>query len=263
MRHKAWVVAAILVLAGCGGGNSGPRVRIVENAEIRKPATASKGPTRELTHGGQINLSLAQNYLQDGELSMALDRANRALATDPGSGSVHAMLGLIHDRIGNQPRATESFQRAIALSPNGGGVLNAYGTWLCSHGDYAGAAQQFARALADPFFTTPGLAHFNAGHCLLKAGQHAQAEVSLRRALDAPGSDLASALMSLAQATLAQGKLLEARGFIQRRESMGATPDVLELAARIEEASGDTAAAARYRRRLPGQPGAVNPEGQQ
>ena len=260
MRHEAFVVAGVLLLlAACGGG---PRGRVVEGPEIRKPAAGTKGPTRELTHGGSINLSLAQNYLQAGELEMALDRANRALATDPGSGSVHAMLGLIHDRIGNQPRATESFQRAIQLSPNSGGVLNAYGAWLCSHGDHAGAAQQFARALADPFFTSRGLAHFNAGHCLLTAGQAAQAEVSLRRALDEPGSDLASVLMSLAQATLAQGKLLEARGFIQRRESMGASAEVLELAARIEDASGDRAAAARYRARLQAQPGDANPEGQ-
>ncbi|HVE52675.1 MAG TPA: type IV pilus biogenesis/stability protein PilW [Ramlibacter sp.] len=251
-------MAGILVLlAGCGGG---PRMRVVEGPKIRKPVAGTKGPTRELTHGGQINLSLAQNYLQAGELSMALDRAHRALATDPGSGSVHAMLGLINDRIGNQARASQSFQRAIQLSPNGGGVLNAYGTWLCSHGDYAGAAQQFARALNDPFFTARGLAHFNAGHCLLKSGQAVQAEVSLRRSLDEPGSDLASVLMSLAQATLAQGKLLEARGFIQRRESMGVTPEVLELAARIEDASGDRAAAARYRARL--QPGGANGEGQ-
>ena len=260
MRHEALVVAGmVLLLAGCAG----PRGRIVEGPEIRKPVTGTtKGPASELTPGGRINLSLAQNYLKSGDLKMALDRANRALASDPGSGSVYAMLGLIHDRIGDQSRATESFQRAIQLSPNGGGVLNAYGTWLCSHGDYAGAAQQFSRALADPFFTTPGLAHFNAGHCLLKAGQAAQAEVSLRRALDEPGSDLASALMSLAQATLAQGKLLEARGFIQRRESMGASRDVLELAARIEEASGDTVAAARYRTRLQAQPGDANREGQ-
>lgn len=248
MRHETLLAALVVaLLAGCGG----PKVRMVEVPDNRKPiVSTSRSPTRELTHSGSINLSLAQNYLQAGELEMALDRANRALATDPGSGSVHAMLGLIHDRIGNQARATESFQRAIQLAPNSGGVLNAYGTWLCSHQDYAGGAQQFARALADPFFTSPGLAHFNAGHCLLKGGQPQQAEVSLRRALDEPGSDLASVLMSLAQATLAQGKLLEARGFVQRRESMGATPEVLELAARIEDAAGDHAAASRYRLRL-------------
>ena len=259
MRHETFVVAmALALLAGCATRD---KVVAVDDG-TRFPAPRATAKVGELSHGGKINLGLAQNYLQAGELRTALDRANRALESDPGSGSVHAMLGLIYDRIGDQSRATQSFQRAIQLSPNGGGVLNAYGTWLCSHKDYAGAAQQFSRALADPFFTSPGLAHFNAGHCLLKAGQLPQAEVSLRRALDEPGSDLASVLMSLAEVSLAQGKPLEARGFVQRRESMGATPDVLELAARIEDAAGDPAAAARYRARLLESAEGSNREGQ-
>jgi type IV pilus assembly protein PilF len=42
---------------------------------------------------------------------------------------------------------------------------------------------------------------------------------------------------------------MEARAFVQRLEAMGPTPEVLELAARIEDAAGDRAAAARYRQR--------------
>lgn len=249
MRHESFALALVLAIATIAGCSK--QGRVIEVPGYAGPAarqpSAAKG---EMTNGGAINLGLAQQYLQSGQLEMAMDRANRALASDPDVGTVHALLGLIYDRIGDQARATASFQRAVQLAPNTGSVLNAYGTWLCSHGDTAGAAQQFARALADPFFASPGEAHFNAGHCLLKAGQPAQAEVALRRALDEPGSNLGAVLMSLAQASLAQNKLLEARAFVQRRESMGATADVLELAARIEEAAGDTAAAARYRTRL-------------
>ena len=247
MRHE-WIatVFAVALLAGCG-----TRTRIVEVPTSPGPSANIKNLPGDMTNGGAINLGLAQGYLKSGQLEMALDRASRAQASDPNSGNVHAMLGLIHDRIGNQARAADSFQRAIQLAPNSGGVLNAYGSWLCGHGDSAGAAQQFARALADPFFNTPGLAHYNIGQCLLRSGQPAAAEVSLRRAQEAPGADLDSVLMGLAQASLAQGKLLEARGFIQRRESMGGVSvEVLTLAARIEEAAGDNAAASRYRTRL-------------
>jgi type IV pilus assembly protein PilF len=249
MRHESFALALVLAVATIAGCSK--QGRIIEAPGYSSPIARTPSPAKgEMTNGGGINLALAQQYLQSGQLEMALDRANRALATDPDVGIVHALLGLIYDRIGDQARATASFQRAIQFSPNAGSVLNAYGTWLCSHGDTASAAQQFARALADPFFTSPGEAYFNAGHCLLKAGQPAQAEVSLRRALDQPGADLGAVLMSLAQANLAQNKLLEARAFVQRRESMGATADVLELAARIEDAAGDTVAAARYRTRL-------------
>ena len=43
---------------------------------------------------------------------------------------------------------------------------------------------------------------------------------------------------------------MSARAFYQRRESLGAPhAELLELAARIEDAAGDRAAAARYRQR--------------
>ena len=249
MRHESFALVLVLAIASIAGCSK--QGRVIEVPGYSSPAARPPSPAKgEMTKGGGINLALAQQYLQTGQLEMALDRANRALATDPDVGVVHALLGLVYDRIGDQAHATASFQRAIQIAPNTGSVLNAYGTWLCSRGDTTGAAQQFARALADPFFTSPGEAHFNAGHCLLKAGQPAQAEVSLRRALEEPGSDLGAVLMSLAQASLAQNKLLEARAFVQRRESMGATAAVLELAARIEEAAGDNTAAARYRTRL-------------
>jgi type IV pilus assembly protein PilF len=249
MRHESIAVALAFVLAAASGCSK--QGRVVEMPGYSGPSAAATAPKKgEMTNGGAINLNLAQQYLQAGQLELALDRANRALASDPGIGSVHAVLGLVYDSIGDQAKAASAFQRAMQLAPNAGGVVNAYGTWLCAHGDTAGAAQQFDRALADPFYTTPGLVHFNAGKCLLKAGQPAQAEALLRRSLEEPGSDLASALMALAQATLAQNKLLEARGFVQRRESMGASADVLELAARIEDAAGDAVAAERYRVRL-------------
>jgi type IV pilus assembly protein PilF len=238
MRREWLALVLMLVsLVGCatGGGDS---------------AAKPPAPGAKMTRGGTINLGLAQNYLQANELETALDRATRALKTDPNAGPVHAMLGLIYARIGDRTQASSSFQRALVLAPNEGAVLNAYGTWLCGNGDHAAAAEQFARAVADPFFTRPGLVHYNAGYCLLKAGNNPGAETELRRALDLPGAEPGAVLMALAQAELALGKPMEARAFIQRREALGVTNEVLELAARIEDAAGDRAAAARYRSRI-------------
>jgi type IV pilus assembly protein PilF len=230
----------IALLAGCASGGD-------EHAGAGKKTRNPDG----ISASGSANLGLAQSYLQRNELKAALDRANRALQSDPDAGTVHAMLGLIYDRVGDQGHATASFARALALAPTEGAVLNAHGSWLCSHGDFAAAAAQFDRALADPFFQRKGLVHFNVGHCALKAGDNGRAEAAFRRALDVPGAEPASVLFALAQVELAQGKLLEARAFVQRRVALGATAEVLELAARIEEASGDRAAAERYRRRIP------------
>jgi type IV pilus assembly protein PilF len=248
MRREPYLLLALALLAGCGGYK--PKTTYVDNG----PAPRVEQPLRpgQLTHSGSINLSLAQEYLALGELAAALDRAQRALQTDAGNGNVHAMLGLVYDRIGDQPKAADAFARAMSLAPDQGAVLNAYGTFLCSHGDPAGAASHFARALADPFYSAPGLTHYNAGYCLLKSGRHAAAEAELRTAMDAPGADIAAVLLALAQAELGQGSFMEARAFAQRREAMGATPEVLEVAAKIEDAAGDPAAAARIRARIRG-----------
>ena len=83
MRHEMFVVAmALALLAGCA-----TRDRVVEVDDgTSLPAPRAKAKVGELSHGGKINLGLAQNYLQAGELRTALDRANRALESDPGSG---------------------------------------------------------------------------------------------------------------------------------------------------------------------------------
>jgi type IV pilus assembly protein PilF len=249
MRRESFLLMALslALLAGCGGHKT--TTTIVDPGPSPRPAQPLK--PGELSNSGGINLSLAQRYLQIGDLASALERAQRAQGTDPNNGNVHAMLGLIYDRIGDQAKAAEAFRRAIALAPDRGTVLSAYGSYLCGHGDAAGAAAAFQRALADPFFQVPGLVHYNRGHCLLKTGRPAEAEAALRMALDAPGSDVAAVLLSLAQAELAQGSILEARAFVQRREALGdVTAAVLELAAQIEDAAGDRAAAARIRERL-------------
>jgi len=242
---------ALALLAGCKSPGMKVETTVVDSGPA--PRAPAKRVPGELTNAGAVNLGLAQHYLQVGQLETALERAQRALDTDGDNGTVHALLGLIYDRIGDGAKAAASFQKALALSPNAGSVLSAHGAWLCAKGDAAGAAAQFQRALADPFYTTPGTAHYNAGQCLLRSGQPAQAEAELRKALELPGGDPPTVLMALAQAALAQGKTFEARAFVQRREAMGVNDAVLELAARIEEAAGDAAAAARYRARMSGQ----------
>ena len=251
-RESLWLgLGLVLVLlAGCRSPGMKVETTVVDDGPA--PRAPVKRLPGELSNAGAVNLGLAQQYLQVGHVDAALDRAQRALETDSDNGNVHAMLGLIYDRIGDGAKAGASFQKALALAPNSGSVLSAHGAYLCSRGDPDGAAANFQRALADPFYRSPGSAHYNAGQCLLRSGKAAQAEVELRKALERQGGDPAMVLMALAQAALAQGDTLEARAFVQRREAMGASDDVLELAARIEDAAGNPAAAARYRARLGG-----------
>ena len=58
-------------------------------------------------------------------------------------------------------------------------------------------------------------------------------------------------LGQMAELQFRRGNFMSARAFFQRRDSLGAvTPELLDLAVRIEQGAGDAAAAGRYRQRL-------------
>lgn len=202
-----------------------------------------------LSRAGQINVGLAQSYMDNNDLETALDRATQALRTDPRSADVHAMLGLIYSRISQLDKAAAEFKQALALAPDNGAILNVDGVWLCQQGQAQEADAQFAKALQDPFYRQPEQALSNAGRCAFKAGQLPKAESYLRASLDKV-PDQPEALFTLAQVEYAKGSYLEARAFIQRRDAMGSTAEVLDLAARIEDAAGDHRSAEQYRQRL-------------
>ena len=224
---------ALLLLTGCstGGGSN--------------PAKASKG----LSEDGRMNLGLAQGYLEANDIKRAAERAKSALASDPGSAEVHALVAMIHARNGLDDKAAHEFDRALKLAPSDPSILNAHAAWLCEHGHYTQADAEFSSAVRDPAFAWRQQALSNAGRCAHLARRWSQAESYLRKALELEPED-GQVLLLLADSELQQGQLLEAQAFIQRRDSLGSDAQTLELAARIEEAANNPLGAARYRQRL-------------
>ncbi|HEU0153617.1 MAG TPA: type IV pilus biogenesis/stability protein PilW [Arenimonas sp.] len=238
LRH-CLVAGVLAITVGCAG-----------TPASNNASTGSPGSQAAMTSKGVANLNLAQNYLAANKLEYALDRANRALRSDPNSADVQVVLGLIRERLGDSARAGEHFERAGKLDPESGHVLNVYGVWLCEKGQAAEADAVFARAVKDPFYKARDQAFFNAGKCAMDAGRLEAAEAHLRQGIEvAPDDPRLLALM--AELQFRAGNYMSARAFYQRRESQGAlTADLLYLAARIEQGAGDTVAARRYRQRL-------------
>lgn len=233
MRLEWFLVAALLGACASGG---------------EKPVRAAAATSR-LSSDGRTNLGLAQSYLATNQIKKATERANMALASDPGSANVHTLFGVIHSRNGDADKAEKSFERALRLAPNDGTVLNAHASWLCGKKQYMRADTEFNRALLDRSYRTPMEAVANAGKCAYQAGYWAKAEGYFRRVLEASPND-APVLFLLADSELRQNKLMEAQAFIQRRDGLGSDAKTLELAARIEDAANNHLAAARYRQRL-------------
>lgn len=203
----------------------------------------------QLSRNGKITLGLAQSYLSNGDPEGAMIRVQRAKQSDPRAPEVYAVEAAIHSRQGNQAKAAESFAQALRLDPARASIQNNYGVWLCEQGRYPEAEAAFGIALADAEYRASGQPLFNAGRCAVKAGKYDQAETYYRQLLQKSPED-GVVLMALAETKLASGNAFEARAFLQRREALGATAEVLLLGARIEDAAGDARAAAQYRKRL-------------
>ncbi|PKL94987.1 MAG: type IV pilus biogenesis/stability protein PilW, partial [Gammaproteobacteria bacterium HGW-Gammaproteobacteria-8] len=110
--------------------------------------------------------------------------------------------------------------------------------------------------LEDPFYQAPEVILANAGSCARRWGEIDRAERYLREALGYD-PDFGEALFSMAELSHEQQRLLPARGFLQRLESLGPlSPEALLLAVRIERSLGNETVAREYAdqllRRYPG-----------
>lgn len=223
-----------LLLSACGGSTS-----------IRPGAPASPR-----TEAARVHTELGQTYMAQGQLRLALEKLEKALAYDPTYVDAHTVVAVLYETINDQKKAGEHYRRAAQLKPRSGAEQNNYGTWLCSVGEFSDAQQHFDRALADPFYDTPASALINSASCLLRAGRPAEAEEALQTILThAPEN--ADALFLMSSALYERQDFMRARAFMQRFESAGnPQAESLLLARNIELRLGNGSGASEYTRRL-------------
>jgi type IV pilus assembly protein PilF len=245
------LIGACVALAGCS------RLTFVKPSVQRgdydrvAPEYKVKEDPREADRMRALQQAMvAEAALRDGRTAEATQAAEAALALDPESSEAHTLLALLAERAGHAAEAGDHYARAVALAPRRGATLNNYAAWLCRSGREADSLPVFQQALADPGYATPGAALANSGVCALRAGQPVVAERDLRRALEYDPAN-AEALAGMAELSYEGGDYMQARAFSERRLAAAtATPQVLQLASQIEQKLGDSAAAARYVRRI-------------
>lgn len=255
MRRKrlALLVLGCLVAAGCSQ---------LERLTIVRPSAHQRGYTqvaprydvsgKHAQDMGDPTLLLASASLlyQQGKFDEAQASALKVLKAQPGSGDAQTLLGLIAEARGEEAAAGKYFQAAATGSQGNGIYANNYGRWLCANGQAQASLLWFDRALADPAYSTPAVALANAGACAEKAGQPVRAEASWRAVLALEPENV-PALSGMAALEYARGAYLEARAFAERWLALAPDdPAALQLAARIEEKTGDNVAASRYLLRL-------------
>jgi type IV pilus assembly protein PilF len=160
-----------LSLSGCAATGAGATAMHAEPlTEFDEPDTRKRA---------RIRLTLASNYFEQGQTSVALDEIKQSLAADPGYAPAYVLRGLVYMRMNNSVLAEDSFQRALQINPRDGDTLHNYGWFVCESGHHARATELFDRALASPTYGGRVTTYLAKGICQMRAGQLAEAEASL------------------------------------------------------------------------------------
>lgn len=198
----------------------------------------------------KIRLELALGYLEQGQVTIALDETKQAITADPSSADGYNLRGLIYMRLNDSSLARDSFAKALALAPRDGNILHNYGWLLCQEARYLESVVYFDKALASSGYIGQAKTLLAKGICQLRMGDKVQAESSFLRSfeLDA-GNPIAT--FNLASLLFQRKELIRAQFYIRRLNSSDyANAESLWLAAKIEKKLGNNEGVAQLIDRL-------------
>jgi len=196
------------------------------------------------------NVQLGIAYLHQGDVALAKDKLDRALAEDPGSADVHSARAMLFERMHNPATADAEFRTSLRLAPHDPQVVNNYAVYLCQNGRTEEGVRRFEEAAHNALYRTPEAAYTNAGVCLRAAKRDEEARADFGRALRIR-PNFAEAVYQLTELQFQHGELAPARAGIDAFiGSYEATADLLLLGVRVARAQGDRIGAQRYARRL-------------
>jgi type IV pilus assembly protein PilF len=194
----------------------------------------------------RIHTELAAGYYEYGNMAIALEEVREALKAQSDYGPAHNVAGLVYAELKQDKLAHESFQQALRIDPLDSDANNNYGRFLCERKRVDEAIRYFTAALRNPLYRTPERSYVNAGVCLRRRGDLAQAEDYFLKALTLQAAQ-PQALYQLADMAYSRRAYPQAKQYLMRLERVSpANPELLWLAVRIERKLGDQLAAASY-----------------
>jgi type IV pilus assembly protein PilF len=252
------VLLSSLAVLGCLGLTVACTTTTVtkSSGEVISTTSGAVAPQSSARARARARVDLASGYFRNGQTSVALEEARRAVQIDPTYADAYGLLGLIYTEIDDRGEAEANFQRALQLDPSNPDLNNNYGWVLCRGGREQEAMSYFQRALRDPLYATPSRANLNAGMCMMRVRDYAAAEPYLRRAFELDAASPA-VKMELTRLYLATGQIDRASfyyGLLAR--SADVTAETLWLGLKVARVQGDlrteTRLATELRTRFPG-----------
>ncbi len=187
----------------------------------------------------RIHTELGAGFFQRGQYAIALNELHTALSANSSYAPAYDVLGLVHMALGENDKADKNFRRAIDLAPGNPDFHNNYGWFLYSVNRLDEAQQQYALAIADPLYSTPQLALYNAGLCAIKQGNQDKAIEFFERSLQRDDNQ-PQAIYQLANLYYQKQRYQDARNLIDHIGSPAtASAPVLWLSLRIARRMND------------------------
>lgn len=200
--------------------------------------------------GADAYVQLGIDALRRNELAEANFKLDKALKMDPKSAHAHWAYAVLQERVRRYDLAREHFLRAIKLDPKDTTALHNFGNFLCRQRQIAEAIEIYTQAAADLYNPNPEESYYNAGLCLVNAGQTEQAKDYLRDAL-VRNPHFAQALYLMAAVSYTEAEYLNTRAFLQRyAERYPQIPETLKLCILTEQVLDDLDAAEGCRNQL-------------
>ena len=213
-------------------------------------ACATPQHPNKIRDAAAYNVQLGIAYLHQGDIALAKDKLDRALAEAPNSADVHSARAMLFEHMHNADQADAEFRTSLRLAPHDPDVVNNYAVYLCQNGRTEEGVRRFEEAAHNALYRTPEAAYTNAGVCLRASKRDEEARADFGRAL-AVRPNFAEAVYQLTELQFQHGELAPARAGIDAFiGSYEATADLLLLGVRVARAQGDKVGAQHYARRL-------------
>ena len=212
--------------------------------------SSTSNHVKKKNDASNYNMQLGMAYLNQGDLGLAKEKLDRAVAENPADPNVHSAMAMLQDRLGHPDLADKEFKAALNLGPRNPDILNNYAVYLCRTGRTDEGVKSFEEAAHNALYRTPEAAYTNAGVCLRGAKRDTQAAMSFQRALQVK-PNFAEAAYQLADLDFQRGEVQDARETVDRFiSSFEATADLLLLGVRVSRKQGDRLAEERFARKL-------------
>lgn len=242
---RTWLlpVAVSLQLVACGG-------MPVDSERAGQMPVSQQEVIGEARRAAKAHTDLGMVYFREGQLSIALEEARRAIDSDSSYPLAYNLLGVVQMYLDENRAAEEAFGRALQMAPQDPEINNNYGWFLCRSGREKQSIDYFVAASKNTLYATPTKPLTNAAVCSISAGDDKGGEELVLKALRADPQN-GDAQFLLADLYYRTGRHIDAKLRLNEvHQLLAPTSQSVWLGLRIERKLGDREEERRYGKQL-------------